>query len=229
MRAAFDVVLRRKAVVAEALLAQRDAMLGGQYPHLRTQFDRLTAVRRQIARQTLAGLAPGRTVTQHQQELAALRTEQERLERELAREIPEINVEQRLRVADRRRRRPGPARGRRSGRVRPLRRVRLQGRAGTGERRWLPARYLAFVLRAGEPDAVEMIDLGPTEDIDPLITDFRHSITGDPNDGGATSNPSTTAVGHTRGQRFGPAGKGVRPLPEFWTAETVSCWPPTVT
>src|SRR5262249_10845211 len=42
VRAAFDLVLRRKALGAEALAAQREAVLGGRYPHLREVFDRLT-------------------------------------------------------------------------------------------------------------------------------------------------------------------------------------------
>src|SRR5262249_38902193 len=35
--AALDLVLRRKAIGAESLAAQRDAVLGGRYPHLQPQ------------------------------------------------------------------------------------------------------------------------------------------------------------------------------------------------
>src|SRR5262249_49022961 len=45
-----------------------------------------------------------------------------------------------------------------------------------GEAQWHPPRYLAFVLPAGEPDAVQMIDLGPADEIDRLIADFRAGI-----------------------------------------------------
>jgi CHAT domain-containing protein len=43
---------------------------------------------------------------------------------------------------------------------------------------WKPARYLGFVLPAGEPDNVQMIDLGEAEAIERMIAGFRASITG---------------------------------------------------
>jgi hypothetical protein len=46
-----------------------------------------------------------------------------------------------------------------------------------GEHQWKAARYLAFVLPAGEPDDVRMVDLGEAEPIDRLIATFRNSIT----------------------------------------------------
>src|SRR5205807_10111801 len=48
-----------------------------------------------------------------------------------------------------------------------------------GERQWQPPRYLAFVLPAGQPEGVQLIDLGEAEPIDRLIADFRSSITGE--------------------------------------------------
>lgn len=45
-----------------------------------------------------------------------------------------------------------------------------------GEQRWKPARYLAFVIPAGEPDNVQMVDLGEAEEIDRLIEAFRDSL-----------------------------------------------------
>jgi hypothetical protein len=46
---ALERVLRRKAIGAEALAAQRDAVLGGRHPHLAPRLEALTALRRQIA------------------------------------------------------------------------------------------------------------------------------------------------------------------------------------
>jgi hypothetical protein len=48
-----------------------------------------------------------------------------------------------------------------------------------GERPWQASRYLAFVLPAGEPDQVQMLDLGETVFIDRRIAQFRAAITGD--------------------------------------------------
>ena len=53
-------------------------------------------------------------------------------------------------------------------------------RASRGERQWQPARYLAFVLATGQPANVQMIDLGEAEPIDQMIADFRAGITTPP-------------------------------------------------
>lgn len=47
------------------------------------------------------------------------------------------------------------------------------GAVARGQPQFKPSRYLAFVLPGGAPDAVQMVDLGPTQEIDQLIADFR--------------------------------------------------------
>jgi CHAT domain-containing protein/tetratricopeptide (TPR) repeat protein len=171
IRSALDLVLRRKGLAAEALAAQRDAVLGGRYPQLEPQLRQWTQMRMQIAQKELAG--PGREgPAAHQRQLAAWHAQKENLEEELARQIPELNLEERLRQSDRRA-------------------VALALEAGAclvefvrfhefdfhaAARPWGPARYLAFVLPGKEPDDVQMIDLGPAEDIDRLIADFRAGV-----------------------------------------------------
>src|SRR5262249_8201765 len=56
--AAFDLVLKRKALGAEALAVQRDAVLGGKYPALQPALQRWVALRMCIARKALAGPGP---------------------------------------------------------------------------------------------------------------------------------------------------------------------------
>ena len=46
-----------------------------------------------------------------------------------------------------------------------------------GESRWRPARYLAFVMAAKEPDSVQMLDLGEAGPIDRLIAEIRAGVT----------------------------------------------------
>src|SRR5262249_26776448 len=48
-----------------------------------------------------------------------------------------------------------------------------------GEERWKPARYAAFVVRADEPAAVRMIDLGDAAEIDNQIRAYRAELLGD--------------------------------------------------
>ena len=52
---AFDLVLTRKALAAEATAARRDAVLGGRYPELADKLRELTDLRRQVAAKMLAG------------------------------------------------------------------------------------------------------------------------------------------------------------------------------
>jgi len=55
---ALELVLRRKALGAEALSIQREAVLGGQYPALAPTLHHLHLLRVQIAQRTLAGPGP---------------------------------------------------------------------------------------------------------------------------------------------------------------------------
>jgi CHAT domain-containing protein len=175
IRAALDLVLRRKAIAAEALATHRDALLGGKYPGLEPKLRELTALRLQVARKALAGPGPEGLET-HRQQLAEWIAQQERLEAELAQQIPEMNLEQKLRASDRRAVALGLPEG-----VVLVEFVRFsvydfQAVPARGEPQWKPARYIAFVLPGGEPDEVQMIDLGEAEPIDGLIADFRAGI-----------------------------------------------------
>ena len=104
------------------------------------------------------------------------------IERELALQIPEMNLEQLLRKADRRAIALSLPEG-----VALVEFVRFDvfdfhaGPARSQQRR-KPARYLAFVLPSGEPDNLRMLDLGEAEPIDQMIRDFRAGITGEAED-----------------------------------------------
>jgi len=185
VRAALALVLRRKAIGAEALSTQRDALLGGKYPHLASQLREWTTLRGQIAQKMLAGPGPEGPAA-HRQQLAEWTARKERLEAELARQIPEMNLEQKLRAADRRAVALALPEG-----VALVEFVRfdvydftavaqkVSGTEWIPPRRWKSARYLAFVLSAGEPDNVQLIDLGEAEPIDRMVADFRATITGE--------------------------------------------------
>ena len=127
--AALDLVLRRKAIAAEALATQRDALLGGKYPALEPQLRELAALRMQIARKTLAGPGPEGTRVS-----PATTRRVERPERAAGSGAgpPDPRDEPGAEAPGRRppRRGPEPARGSRPGRVRPVLRLRFPGRAG---------------------------------------------------------------------------------------------------
>jgi CHAT domain-containing protein/tetratricopeptide (TPR) repeat protein len=172
-----EFVLRRKALGAEALAAQRDAVLGGRYPGLQPKLQELVTWRRQIAQKTLAGPGPEGPAA-HQKLLAEWTVRKERLEEELVQQVPEMNLEQRLRVANRRAIAQALPAG--SVLVEFIRFTECNFAAvwARGESPRKPARYLAFVLPSGEPDNVQMLDLGEAEPIERMIAGFRASITG---------------------------------------------------
>jgi len=173
---AMELVLRRKAIGAEALAAQRDAVLGGQYPELEPRLRQLTALRMQIAKKTLAG--PGKEGPQaHRRLLAEWNAQKERFEAELARKIPEMNLEQELREVDRRV--VAHALPDQSALVEFVRIAVFDFKAVPvrGETQWKPARYLAFIIPAAQPDNVHMIDLGEAKPIDKMIAALRSLIT----------------------------------------------------
>jgi hypothetical protein len=110
----------------------------------------------------------------------------------LVREIPEMNVAQRLRDADCWAVAAALPAG--SALVEFVRVPTFNFHHGTGER-WGAPRYLAFVLPAGEPVRVTLIDLGEAVLIDRLVRAFRAAVTGEgsgPEDGLPCARPSST-------------------------------------
>ncbi|MGQ0572264.1 MAG: CHAT domain-containing protein, partial [Armatimonadota bacterium] len=79
-------------------------------------------------------------------------------------------------------------------------------RAAQGDPEWAPDRYLAFVMAAGEPDGVQMVDLGEVDPIDQQITAYRAAITGEDPDGDTSQRGEEDASGadtHTSDRRAG--------------------------
>ncbi len=213
IESAFDLVLRRKAITTEVAAIQRDAMLSGMYPLLETKLQELNELRMQLARKTLAG--PGlEGLSTHQQLLNEWGTQKERLESELARQIPEMNLEQKLQAADRQVIALKLPTG-----ITLVEFIRFNvldfaTPADWDMSHWKPARYLAFVLPAGEPDNLQMIDLGEAEPIDRMIATFRAAITEEDESAGerglgawpgAQGGAASGGAGGGRGEREGQA------------------------
>ncbi len=177
VRDGLDLVLKRKAIVAEALAARREAILGGRYPELVPALRRLRTLSVQIAQKIMSGPGPEGPEA-HRQLIQKWAAEKESLEVFLASRVPEIDLEKKLMEANR----AGVAGALPEGTalvefVRfnqfDFKALRTQGQSV-----WKPARYLAFVLLPGQPDNIEMIDLGEADLIDDMISDFRGAITG---------------------------------------------------
>ncbi len=178
VQVALDLVLRRKALTAATLAAQNQALYSGHYPHLTDQFQQLRSLNEQIIHLTFSPPSLDQLTT-YQKHLAQLQAEYNDLQRKLASQVPEIQLQEQ--AVD-------------------CRAVALELPEGTtlvefvyfyvfdfkaiparGEAQWQPGRYLAFVLPAKQPDQVQMIDLGEAEHIDRLIQVFRQSLSLDGN------------------------------------------------
>jgi CHAT domain-containing protein/tetratricopeptide (TPR) repeat protein len=176
--AGLDLVLKRKAIVAEAMAAERDAVLGGRYPELEPKLRELKTLRFQIAQKMMAGPGP-EGIDVHRKTLEKWEDEKEKIEVFLANRIPEINLDKRLMDADRQavaKALPGN-----SALVEFVRfeLFDFKAIAAQGQPVWKPARYLAFVMPSGEPGKISMIDLGQADEIDRMISEFRTRITGE--------------------------------------------------
>lgn len=174
----FDVVLRRKALGAEVFAAQRDAVMSGKYPHLEPQLAELSTLRMQIVQKTQAG-PEGEDPKKHEQALRNWRRKKEKLEAELARQIPEMNLQDKLGGADRKAVAQALPDNTALVEFIHFNEFNFEADEAIDEEEWKASRYLAFVLLAKKPRSVQMVDLGAAEQIDNMIALYREQITGE--------------------------------------------------
>lgn len=173
MQAAFDLVLKRKALIASSVAAQNYALYSGRYPHLAEDFRKLLILSEQLVHLAFSPPQAGDNST-YEQNWTQLSITHNNLQKFLASQVPEIQLQEqptdRVAVALEL---PGDST--------LVEFVRFdvfdfQALPGREEAQWQPERYLAFILPAGQPDAVQMVDLGAAETIDNLIQEFRLSV-----------------------------------------------------
>jgi len=171
-------ILRRKALTMEVLVAQQEVILAGRYPALRAQFEALGTLRRQISAKELAG--PGiEEYEEYQRLLHQWRKRRERLEADLARQIPEMRISSTLQqVTFQEVARELPVGSALIEFIRmPV--FDFQAIPAQGKSPWQPAQYLACILLADEPDRVQLSQLGSADTIGELLTAFRMTMTGE--------------------------------------------------
>lgn len=203
---AADWVLRRKGLTADAEGVHGEAVSSGRFPHLRPTFDRLHELRQKRARKAVAG--PGVEGSEgHSRLLAEWDQECERLEAELAEQTQGLlNLQQ-------------PGRAIREIIAGQLPRGTLLveyisfSRIDLGLPVATPSRaYAAIVLRGGDPETVDLMDLGDANGLDALIVRFRSELTGEleppaprhigPDPESVTARPNMGDVGDLLRQRL---------------------------
>ena len=177
---ALDVVLKRKSMTAAALAAFNFAIHSQRYSHLKPQFNLLRSLQQQLFHRTNNPPLPDREqpielyrirLGEYQKDIAQLEQQCQQLEKELATQVPEIQLQEQ--TVDRRAvalELPANA-----VLVEYLRFDRYDFTASEGKK-WKSAEYWAFILPAENPDAVQMISLGEAQPIDDLIEKVRQVL-----------------------------------------------------
>ena len=168
-----NVWLQRKGVILEAQKRFQEALLLSDDPDVLKTFEELSQVRIQLSQLTFAG--PGKEPPEvYKQRLDALKQKKEVLEAKLSRLSAAFAASRKVAKADvasvAKALPPNTA-------LVEFAQIRLYNFTAKGkEKRWQPAHYLAFVLHAGQPDAVGLLDLGAAAPIDQAIANFRQGI-----------------------------------------------------
>jgi len=165
-----DIVLRRKALVAQVTAARRDVVYGGRYPSLRPLLEEMYALQNQIA---LMGLSPetGKRAATDER-MTAKRDRLRLLETSLAKEIPELRIDKMLHaVTTQRVLRELPA----SWSVIEFVRAAIVDFAAEFSRDGYARpkyHYFAFVIPSVNIEQLRLVDVGPAEELDQLISEF---------------------------------------------------------
>jgi CHAT domain-containing protein len=198
VRAALELTWRRKAIGAEALTAQREAVLSSRYSSAGPLLRELNTLRNWITKKTLEG--PGREGSAgHLECLQRWHAERNALESRLARLTPEIRLGERFLAAQL----PTVVRSFPPGTslieyVRfPL--LDLVAQPGPGQPDSQSLHYLAFVT-SGSSDEVSLIDLGEAQPIDRLVNDLRAGVAGQADLRDLSRTPATADAGAVPGE-----------------------------
>jgi CHAT domain-containing protein len=168
VRRLLSVVLRRKALGIEALVTQREEVMSGRYPHLASALQELTALQQKIA--GLLWKPPEEDSETVARKIKEAEERRAKIEANLARQIPEIRLTQKLKdvnyekITD----------------ILPAGSVLIEFvcEQKTVENPtpdlevFSSPHYMAFAIPAGNPDGIELFDLGSVEEINQLIQNF---------------------------------------------------------
>lgn len=170
---ALNFWLRRKGVVLESQKRYQDALLYGSDPQAIETFTKLASLRSRLSQLVFSGASAGNPDV-YRRELERLQSGIAQLESELSR----------ISEAFAKRKNAPEADARIVARALPKKSVLIEFvkihpadyKAGTAGDQWKAARYVTFMLHAGNGDDVDIIDLGEAEQIENAIADFRKAV-----------------------------------------------------
>jgi len=165
---AFEIWLKRKGLVLDVQKRYQQASIDDGSGEAARLFEELNGVRTELSQLVFSPNAE--STDGYRQRKDALESERELLEAQLSRISKPFALKQKMSKADREQVHkalpPDTS-------LLEFARIEANYFDGTGS---LPDRYVAFILRAGNGNAVEMIDLGVADEIDRLVLAFKKHL-----------------------------------------------------
>ncbi|WP_366146306.1 CHAT domain-containing tetratricopeptide repeat protein [Crocosphaera sp.] len=163
IQTALTTVLNRKCLTLAAQATQNFAVYRGNYSHLLPTFQELQQVSKEIIDASYSPYSP-----EYKPRLTKLQNRYDDIERQLAKQIPEMALKEQKVTCEQ------------LANALPDNSFLVEfiyiNYRDFDQDKWTEPRYLAFVLPAGQPDKVTMIDLGNANDINTLLIDFYVQI-----------------------------------------------------
>ena len=163
IQTALTTVLNRKCLTLAAQATQNFAVYRGNYSHLLPTFQELQQVSKEIIDASYSPYSP-----EYKPRLTKLQNRYDDLERQLAKQIPEMALKEQKVTCEQ------------LANALPDNSFLVEfiyiDYWDFDQNKWTEPRYIAFVLPAGQPDKVTMIDLGNANEINTLLIDFYVQI-----------------------------------------------------
>jgi CHAT domain-containing protein/tetratricopeptide (TPR) repeat protein len=172
---AYKFVLHRKALSAEVLVIQRNAILSGRYPDLTDQLRELDALRSRIVQATVAQ-PQEEDKTQHWRILRELRAHRDELSTKLSRQIPELRLERTLATANWSDVAAALPPDSRLVEFFVLHPPNFAAVLASSDEEFGPNRYLAFVIDGGLVPQLRLLEIGAESDVDGHISKIIQTI-----------------------------------------------------
>lgn len=172
-RKALDVWLRRKGIILEAQKRFLEALVYRDAPEVRASFQELARLRSRLSRLVFSG--PGKSGPEaYRKRINDLEERINRIESELVKMSRSYALQKEVGRADSARVAASLPKG--SVLLDFVRTGVYNFESVKPSERWLPDRYLAFVLHAGKPGRVGLIDLGEAKKVDDEIAGFKKKV-----------------------------------------------------
>jgi CHAT domain-containing protein/tetratricopeptide (TPR) repeat protein len=187
---AYKFVLHRKALSAEVLVIQRNAILSGRYPHLADQLSELDGVRSRIVQSTLTQ-SPEEEKTQHWQLLNELRAHRDELSSQLSKQIPELRLERTLAASNWSDIAAALPPDTRLAEFFVLRPPNFGAVLASSEEEFDPSRYLVFTIEGGFTPRLRLLDIGAESDLNDRMSKVIQTIVSEE----VSGNPAASELG----------------------------------